>query len=442
MTKERIIRLICRLREKIEYIENGTADDSYYETVEKDINELLGIIQFLLISKPGFYYGYFLINATFEIDYQYDEAVKFEVENFRLVFKINPCLFCKYKFKEMVYLVCHEIDHIVYGHIFERIELEQNGADKDTLFKFDMAADTEINENLDAKAEECENSWLQPPKERMNLEKIEKIFDVSEELKYMPSDEYFELICNSDLKNSDEAEKELKKYVELQKRNMDNRSEEIIRAAVQNFLKDGINKMNDRQRGLLPDSVFSMINSNERKPVILWKKLLKNYIGTITANKRKTRTRLNRRQPERYDLSGSMESKVLKIVVAVDTSGSVTDEQISQIFTEIFSIVSGHKHEITVIECDMQIQRVYSIKKKSDLKDSVIGRGGTAFTPVIEYINEHRYFRDALMIYFTDGFGEANIPVPKTYRNLWVIIGDEDNLSVKNPYGRVVSMQF
>lgn len=88
----------------------------------------------------------------------------------------------------------------------------------------------------------------------------------------------------------------------------------------------------------------------------------------------------------------------------------------------------------------MQIQRVYRIKKKSDLKDSVIGRGGTTFTSVIEYINEHRYFRDALMIYFTDGFGEANIPVPKTYRNLWVIIGDEDNLSVKNPYGRVVSM--
>ena len=49
--------------EKIEYIENGTADASYYETVEKDINELLGIIQFLLISKLSF--GYLLTCSTY-----------------------------------------------------------------------------------------------------------------------------------------------------------------------------------------------------------------------------------------------------------------------------------------------------------------------------------------------------------------------------------------
>ena len=70
----------------------------------------------------------------------------------------------------------------------------------------------------------------------------------------------------------------------------------------------------------------------------------------------------------------------------------------------------------------------------------VAGRGGTAFTPVIEYINNDKYFRDSLLIYFTDGYGENKIPKPLTYRNLWVILGEAKELSLKEPYGAVVAM--
>ena len=94
---------------------------------------------------------------------------------------------------------------------------------------------------------------------------------------------------------------------------------------------------------------------------------------------------------------------------------------------------------LTVIECDSEVQRVYQVKTESDIKKNVTGRGGTAFTPVIEYVNNDGYFRDALLIYFTDGYGEREIPRPKTYRILWVVLGDEENLSLKEPYGTVIS---
>jgi predicted metal-dependent peptidase len=136
-----------------------------------------------------------------------------------------------------------------------------------------------------------------------------------------------------------------------------------------------------------------------------------------------------------------MEDKVLKIVVAIDTSLSMTDEIISKIFTEIFSIVSGKKHDITVIECDAEIQKIYKVKRKQDIPKSVSGRGGTAFTPVIKYVNEHKYYKDALLIYFTDGDGESEIPKPLVYRTLWVITDKAGQLSVNNSYGRVVSME-
>ena len=38
--------------------------------------------------------------------------------------------------------------------------------------------------------------------------------------------------------------------------------------------------------------------------------------------------------------------------------------------------------------------------------EKVSGRGGTSFVPVIEYINKNSYFRDSVLIYFTDGFIE------------------------------------
>ena len=80
------------------------------------------------------------------------------------------------------------------------------------------------------------------------------------------------------------------------------------------------------------------------------------------------------------------------------------------------------------------------LNKLSDIQMKVTGRGGTAFSPVIDYINNDKYYRDALLIYFTDGYGEKKIKKPLTYKNLWVILGNEKDLSLKEPYGIVVAM--
>ena len=186
---------------------------------------------------------------------------------------------------------------------------------------------------------------------------------------------------------------------------------------------------------MMPGEFMEQVELLNQPPVISWQTILKKYIGTIPTGKHKTRSRLNRRQPERFDLSGEVDEKTLKIVVAIDTSGSVEDEEIARIFNEIFEILARRKHDITVIECDAAVQRVYKAKTPADIKKKVKGRGGTLFTPVIDYINNHRYYRDALLIYFTDGFGEDSIPRPLTYRNIWVVFDNPDDLSLEEPYG-------
>ena len=99
--------------------------------------------------------------------------------------------------------------------------------------------------------------------------------------------------------------------------------------------------MNEESRGMMPGSFMSQVELLNKPPVLSWQAILKKYIGTLATNKRKTRMRLNRRQPERFDLSGREDDKVLKIAVAIDTSASVEDEMIAQIFNEIFAILAS-----------------------------------------------------------------------------------------------------
>lgn len=210
-------------------------------------------------------------------------------------------------------------------------------------------------------------------------------------------------------------------------------------AAVRELVNAATSIMNEEVRGLIPGTYFEQVKVLNTPPKLSGQSILKKYVGTITSEKRKTRTKLNRRQPTRFDLSGEQDEKTLKIVVAIDTSASVTAQDVAKILREVVGILAKRKHVLTVIECDSEVQRVYRVKGESDIKKNVSGRGGTAFTPVIEYVNNGRYFRDALLIYFTDGYGEREIPRPNTYRNLWVVLGDEENLSLKEPYGTVIS---
>ena len=131
---------------------------------------------------------------------------------------------------------------------------------------------------------------------------------------------------------------------------------------------------------------------------------------------------------------------IIKLIVAIDTSGSMSNETLERIMTEIFDIIGSRMCEVTVIECDAKIQRVYKARSVKDISYDICGRGGTSFIPVIEYINNHRQFRDAILIYFTDGVGDRSIPRPLTLKTMWVLRDAGCTLSVKNAYGEILTM--
>jgi predicted metal-dependent peptidase len=190
------------------------------------------------------------------------------------------------------------------------------------------------------------------------------------------------------------------------------------------------------QKGSIPNYLDSMISALiNSKGALPWNLYLKRLMGSVASHKKKILTRRNRRQPERLDLRGQLRIHKAKLVVALDISGSISDVAFLLAMKEVLNIANAYPHEITIVECDSEIRRVYKVNAVKDIKDRMPIRGGTRFTPVFEYANQHKV---NLLVYFTDGKGEDQLlSLPKGYKTLWVISGRENSLSLKEAHGSV-----
>ena len=215
-------------------------------------------------------------------------------------------------------------------------------------------------------------------------------------------------------------------------------TKEDVHQKIKRLVQNTFNSLNEAERGLIPGAIQSSIQAMMQPSKIRWQQEIKSSFGTIRHGKIRTITKPNRRQPDRLDLPGKRQDRLLKVVMAIDTSGSVSDELLSLALNEIYTIVNSVQTEVTIIECDSQIaKKPYVAKKASDVQTTFQGRGGTCFTPAIEWINTHNY-KDALLIFFTDGGGENDIPRPQVYKTIWLLPSESYRLSVREPYGKIL----
>lgn len=166
--------------------------------------------------------------------------------------------------------------------------------------------------------------------------------------------------------------------------------------------------------GSIPSELQQRIEKlrKKAKPAADWKRYFRHHMGNeFTEGIRKSKKRLSRRFP---DAPGNRHQRKSRILVAIDTSGSICMPEYNEFFGQIktlYPIATFH-----VLECDTHIAYEYEFTGKQN--ETVHGGGGTDFQPVIDYFNQHRKEYDSL-VYFTDGYA----PVPKgLMRNvLWVI---------------------
>jgi predicted metal-dependent peptidase len=192
-----------------------------------------------------------------------------------------------------------------------------------------------------------------------------------------------------------------------------------------------------RQRGTLPAGMDALVDRllNPKKD---WKTILSDF--WVFANQTYQYLPPDRRNsfsdflfPD-YTISHQLSD----LVIAVDTSGSISNEELQQIISESMSIVSISKRT-WIIFCDAAVHGVHELTEDETVPPKPKGRGGTAFTPVFKYVEkmkEEGEWNPAALLYFTDGYGDWDSlrTFSPSYPVLWVVHTEMDDI----PFGRRV----
>ena len=172
------------------------------------------------------------------------------------------------------------------------------------------------------------------------------------------------------------------------------------------------------------------------KPKVCWKAVLSRFL------RGDSKSDFSWIKPNRRFIAGGMYLPSLyspgleEITIAVDTSGSISDDELAQFTAETSSILRELGPEkINFLQCDWEVNEATTYTT-DDLPLSITykGGGGTAFSPVMQYVNKHYPFTKAV-VYLTDlesnDFGDK-----PPYPVLWVSTVKEQEV----PYGEIVEM--
>jgi predicted metal-dependent peptidase len=423
--------------------------------LSKKFAKIIHFAETHLISAHDVFYGLLLLNFEPKISFTIRGPIDTSRENSNFFIFYNPMFIMEYSYQEFITLLVAEMLGFVYGHPYAYAYL--NAAKQKSLhLALEHAGQASLHAliSTDIKLTNNPMKKLKLPAYLMDLDKFKKTYKSKTILPKQSIEYYFEaakVYLNGQDPLSDESIPDQPLFATPR-----NQQGQVIHQwyVDEDYQRDGLNHdiqhmvsdtyktLDQQQLHRLAESTSVQIKKLLRPPAIPWTQMLKKYLGTIPGSSRHSKMRLNRRQPYRADLSGTLSNRLVEIVIAIDTSGSMSYDYIKRAMNEIYNIVKHYKTKLTVIEADHQIQNVYYPKDLREVNPEVKGRGGTWFKPVIDYINKENTFKKALMIYFTDGFGDTTIPKPMTYRNLWVVLDNVDNLSLKQPYGEVVALKI
>ncbi len=302
---------------------------------------------------------------------------------------------------ERVAVLKHEVLHLVFKHLYRNDKYLEN------KFLYNIAADLVVNQYI--------GEWMLPKNaitlksfSEVKLKEFQSLDYYFEELKKIDKTK-LDLFVDSDCFHAhyfwDEIDSNSNFKYEIASYNLD----KII---VDSFDKAAKNK----SFGDLPNNIIQAINKIKAtfRSNVNWRRSLRLFAqNSVRSSIKLTNKRVSKRF---YTRPGIKIQRSEKILVAIDTSGSISQQEIEVFFSEIDKIYSLGA-EVDILECDAKVQAFYEYKGK--IPDTVCGRGGTDFDPVIQFLNESKINYDGC-IYLTDGYG----PEPKIRprkKMLWVL---------------------
>ena len=188
----------------------------------------------------------------------------------------------------------------------------------------------------------------------------------------------------------------------------------------------------------LPRSISDMLN-----PVIDWKKELADFVTSSCKGKDEyTWRKFNRRVISNDIYLPTVENETIgEVVVAIDTSGSIGQEQLNAFASELVSICDAVSPDaVRVLWWDTKVHGEQLFTDNYDQIGSMLkplGGGGTRVSSVAEYINKKKINAECVLV-FTDGYLESDVVWNISAPTLWMVT---ENKHWTPPTGKKVFME-
>jgi len=183
-----------------------------------------------------------------------------------------------------------------------------------------------------------------------------------------------------------------------------------------------------RQAGKLSQSMMRLVD-NLLAPQLPWRALLARYMMNAARDDYSFQ-RTSRRDGEA--LMPRLYSQGVNVIVALDTSGSVTREELQAFLSEIDALKAQVRADITLHACDDKLDAHgpwhYAMWEAMTLPEKLSGGGGTDFRPIFEWAAKEQRNPD-LLIFFTDAEGQFPELEP-AFPVVWLVKG-----KARTPFG-------
>jgi hypothetical protein len=341
--------------------------------------------------------------------------------------------------KELAFVRLHEVGHKMYRHLTTWRKLH-----KENHKLANMACDYVINIML---------RDLDPIEEHIAMPRYKdgpmkgKIMGlVDERFRGMNSKQVFDILKEEgegeggDERNPDEEGFDEHGWDEAEELSEDEAKElerEIDQAIRQGIIND--RKLNGDGAGGLARDLGEML-----KPQVNWREVLAEFVRSVCAGKDNSSWRRPNRRFIGSDvyLPTMISEKVGRILIAVDTSGSVGGPELNAFLTEVSSICDSVNPEvIDLIYWDSQVaaHETYTGTDSSNLIQSTRPKGGGGTSPscITKYMGKHRIEPECAVV-LTDGYVGSDWGGAWPCPVLWCIVGGNQ---VVSPIGKTVHVE-
>lgn len=343
----------------------------------KVIQKALDKAKIQLMSTPD---TVFFTTVCFSLKHVWDESIPTACVN-GIELRINPQFFFQLDESERVFLLLHEVGHVIFLHCTSR---QGNRCPR----KWNIAGDYVINGMLKERGFKLPRGGLYDP-QYVGMS-TEQVYDLLPDTPSQPLP--MQDVVIGPMPGEQDGGKPGQAPVTQQ--DIDNQITDIlVRAATQSRLAG-------EKPGSIPGLVEIFLD-RLLSPKLPWQTILRRFLNERIKEDYSWQRPNRRFFPDMYLPSPHSEG-LQHLAFAVDTSGSVSDSDFQRFISEIAGVLRQFKpKQLTLIQFDTRIKSIDEIHSVDELMQvKFTGRGGTQITEVLDWTEEQQ--PQALLV-FTDG---------------------------------------